>query len=385
MNLKEDFYNFNPWWTEEYSPSIIVRPKYLDVLEKAVSQKSVTFITGLRRVGKTSLMKMLIEKLAKRVDSKQILYLSLDSISLEKYETLELIREYRKLHSLRRNRKLFLFFDEAAYREKIHLELKNLYDSENVKVFASSSSSSLLNDKRALLTGRANVIEVLPLDFNEFLLFNKISVKPSESYLLEKYFEDYMLIGGIPEYVLTKDVSYFDNLIDSVIYKDIAFYHGVRDVKSLKDFFRLLMERAGKQLSLNKISKILGVSVETLKRYFEYFQNTYLIYTIERCGKLNERLRAPKKIYAADLGIRNYITGFRDKGALFENLVYLKIKNNNPCYVYKNATEIDFFFNDNLIEVKYGREMEMKQKKLFDNFPAKKKSVIDDIYSYLAL
>jgi predicted AAA+ superfamily ATPase len=265
------------------------------------------------------------------------------------------------------------------------LELKNLYDSENVKVFASSSSSSLLNDKRALLTGRANVIEVLPLDFNEFLLFNKISVKPSESYLLEKYFEDYMLIGGIPEYVLTKDVSYFDNLIDSVIYKDIAFYHGVRDVKSLKNFFRLLMERAGKQLSLNKISKILGVSVETLKRYFEYFQNTYLIYTIERCGKLNERLRAPKKIYAADLGIRNYITGFRDKGALFENLVYLKIKNNNPCYVYKNATEIDFFFNDNLIEVKYGREMEMKQKKLFDNFPAKKKSVIDDIYSYLAL
>ncbi len=383
MEFKEDIYNFNPWWIDEYNFQFIDRPKYLKILKKEVTEKTITFITGLRRVGKTSLMKMLISNLLKKIDPKHILYLSLDSISLEKYSTLELVREFRKLQGLKRSEKIYLFFDEAAYREKIHLELKNLFDSENVKIFASSSSSSLMKDKQAFLTGRSKIIEILPLDFTEYLLFNKIKIKPSENYLLERYFEEYMKTGGIPEFVLTKDVAYIDNLIDSIIYKDIAYYQGVRDIKSLKDFFRLLMERAGKQGSLNKMSGVLGISVETAKRYLEYFRNSYLIYTIERCGKLNERLRAPKKIYAADLGIRNYITGFRDKGAQFENLVFLKIKNENPCYVYNNGTEIDFLIREKLIEVKYGREIEGKQKDFFERYPAKEKIIIKDIYEFL--
>ena len=383
MEFKEELNNFNPWWFGEYKFQYINRPKYLNVLEKEVRKKTITFITGLRRVGKTSLMKMLISNLLKKVEAKHILYLSLDSIMLEKYSTLELVREFRKLQGLKRSEKIYLFFDEAVYREKIHLELKNLFDSENVKIFASSSSSSLLKDKKALLTGRANIVEILPLDFSEFLLFNKIQIKPNEYYLTEKHFEEYMKTGGIPEYVLTTDISYIDNLIDSIIYKDIAYYQGVRDIKSLKDFFRLLMERAGKQISLNKISGVLGISVETAKRYLEYFRSTYLIYTIERCGKLNERLRAPKKIYAADLGIKNYITGFRDKGAQFENLVFLKLKNQNPCYVYKNGNEIDFLVNEKLIEVKYGRELEGKQKTFFEKYPAEEKIIIKDIYDYL--
>jgi len=383
MQLKEDIYNFNPWWSEKYKFNYIERPKYLNLLEKALKTKSIVFLTGLRRVGKTSLMKMLISKLLKTVDAKHILYLSLDSISIEKHSTLDLVREFRKLHGLRRSEKIYLFFDEAVYREGVHLELKNLFDSENVKIFASSSSSSLLKDKHALLTGRAQVIEILPLNFNEYLLFKKIKIKPSENYLLEKYFEEYMKTGGMPEYVLTEDVSYLDSLIDSIIYKDIAYYQGVQDIKSLKDFFRLLMERAGKQASLNKMAGVIGISVETAKRYFEYFQNTYLVYAIERCGKLNERLRAPKKVYTADLGIKNFITGFRDKGAIFENLFFLKIKNQNPCYVYKNGNEIDFLIKDKLIEVKYGREIEGKQKALFEQHSAKEKIIIKDIYNFI--
>ncbi len=383
MQLAEDFYNFNPWWTKKDAVQLIERKKYIKLLEKELKTKSIIFLTGLRRIGKTSLMKMLIGKLLEKTDPKKILYLSLDSISIEKYSTIELVREFRKLHGLKRDEKLFLFFDEVAYRENIHLELKNLYDSENVKIFASASSASILKDKKALLTGRAKIIEILPLDFDEFLLFNDIKINPSENYLLEKYFEEYMKTGGIPEYVLTKDVSYIDSLIDAIIYKDIAYYQGVRDVKLLKDFFRLLMERAGKQASVNKIAKVLGVSSETAKRYFDFFLNAYLIYSVERCGKLNERLRAPKKIYSADVGVKNFVTGFRDKGATFENLFYLKIKEENPCYLYYDGYEIDFLAQEKLIEVKYGRELEGKQKKFFDAHPAKKKIVIKDVYDYL--
>jgi predicted AAA+ superfamily ATPase len=101
----------------------------------------------------------------------------------------------------------------------------------------------------------------------------------------------------------------------------------------------------------------MGISSETAKRYFEYFQNTYLIYAIERCGKLNERIRAPKKVYAADLGIKNMITGFRDKGAIFENLVYFLIKEHSPCYIYKNGIELEFHYGNTLLEVKYKRDI----------------------------
>ncbi|WP_457643329.1 DUF4143 domain-containing protein, partial [Persephonella sp.] len=107
---------------------------------------------------------------------------------------------------------------------------------------------------------------------------------------------------------------------------------------------------------------------------------------IERCGKLNERLKSPKKIYAGDVGIRNIITGFRDLGAVFENLVFLKIKNKNPCYVLQDGIEIDFLTEDKtLIEVKYGRELNKKQLKLFKEFPANKKILIDSFEKYQSL
>lgn len=382
--IREDLYNYNPWWEGEYAPQYHPRERYLRVLRNSLNRREVEILTGLRRVGKTSIMKLFISELCRSVEPGKIFYASLDSISLEKFQIAELVREFRKIHQHRREEKIYLFFDEAAYRENLHLELKNLYDSENVKVFVSGSSSSVLRDKGALLTGRTRVTEINPLSFSEYLEFRNITIKNSELYLTEKYFEEYMQDGGMPEYILTKDVEYLNALIDSIIYKDIAFYRGVRDTSSLKEFFRLLMERAGKQLSINKISKVTGISPETAARYFEYFQSTYLIYAIERCGKLNERVRAPKKIYAADTGIRNFITGFRDKGAVFENLFYLLIREKSPCYIYKNTIELDFFCQNTLYEIKYGRELPKNQEELFNSFPAANKYLISGIQDYMS-
>lgn len=381
--LKEDLFNFNPWWETDFTPNLKNREKLLKRLRSSLGKKEIVVLTGLRRVGKTSIMKLFIKELCGTINPKMIFYVSLDSISLEAIAVHELIREFRKINQLKRDEKIYLFFDEAAYRENINVELKNLYDSENAKVFISSSSSSILREKHSLLTGRSRVIEVNPLDFFEYLEFKELSAKKSEQYLTEKYFEDYMRFGGMPEYILTGDFEYLDNLIDAIIYKDIAFYRGVKDTSSLKEFFRLMMERAGKQVSLTKISKIIGISSETAKRFFEYFQSTYLIYSLDRCGKLNERLRAPKKVYAADLGIRNFITGFRDKGAVFENLVYFLIKDKSPCYIYKNTIELDFFFDNTLLEVKYGRDMETKQQKLLDEVKAERKIILGSITDYL--
>jgi predicted AAA+ superfamily ATPase len=384
-SLKNELSRFNPWWDGDFPGKFVQRPIYMDFFKKNLSNKDIIILTGLRRVGKTSLLKMFIKSLLDEVKKERIFYASLDSITLEKYSIAELLNEYRKLHKISLREKIYLFFDEITYRKNISLELKNLYDAENVKLFVSSSSATLLQEKNAYLTGRSRVLEIFPLDFNEYLIFKKIRIKKSESYLTESYFEDFMQSGGMPEYVLTNDVSYLDNLIDSILYKDIAVFYGVRDLTLLKDFFRLLMERAGKQLSIGKVSKVLNISADTVRRYLDYFQRTYLIFAIERCGKLNERLKAPKKIFAIDTGLKSYVSGFRDKGSLFENLVFLKIKKYRPCYVYQNGIEIDFYFNEKLLEAKYFGELNTKQKKLFDSFPAKEKKIIDSISGYLKL
>ncbi len=387
-NMDEIFYRFNPWWEEDVNFNLIDRPKYTKLLLNRIDKKDIEIITGLRRIGKTSLMKLLIQKLIKdrNVKPEYILFISLDFYGLENINILEIIENYLKLHKISFSQKIYLFFDEIAYKKDFTIQLKNIYDLYNAKVFVSSSSASVLKDKKSYLTGRERITEILPLDFEEFLKFKNLKIKKSDKHLLEPYFEKYMEIGGMPEFVLTEDIEYIKQLIDDILYKDIIAVYNIKEKSVIREFFYLIMERAGKQISLNKISKILDVSVDTVRRFLNYFIETYLIYTIERCGKLNERLKSPKKVYVEDVGIKNAVTGFRDKGAIFENLIFLKIKNKNPCYVLENGIELDFLTDDKiLIEAKYNSELSDKQKEFFENFKANKKIIIDNFEKYIKL
>ena len=386
--MEEIFYRFNPWWEEEFKINFIDRPKYTIPLLSSIDKPSIEIITGLRRIGKTSIMKILINKLIneKNVQPNRIFFISLDFYKLEDLSVLDIVEEYLKLQKIPFSERIYLFLDEITYKKDLSVQLKNIYDLYNAKIFVSSSSASVLKDKKAYLTGREKITEVLPLDFDEFLNFKEIKIKKADKHLLKAYFEDYMKIGGIPEYVLTEDIEYIKQLVDDIIYKDIIAMHNIKEKTAVREFFFLLMERAGKQLSLNKISKVLGISVDTAKRFFEYFLDTYIIYAIERCGKLNKRLKSPKKIYAGDVGIRNMITGFRDLGAVFENLVFLKIKNRKSCYVLHDGIELDFLTEDKiLIEAKYERDLNEKQLKLFNEYPAKEKILVDSFEKYQSL
>ena len=386
--MEEILYKSNPWWEDKYTFNGISRNKYLQKLEDFLNNKDIIFLTGLRRIGKTSILKNFISLLIneKSIEPKHIFYITLDLIALSDMTITEIIKEYKKLHKLPSSQKIYVFLDEVTSKEHYQQELKNIYDTEDIKIYASSSSASLLKDKNAYLTGRQRVIEVMPLDFEEYLIFKNVIIKKSDAYLKESYFEEYMSDGGMPEYVLTGDISYIQNLIDNIIYKDIIAYHNIKNESVIRNFYKLLMERSGKQLSLNKMANILSIGVDSAKRYLSYFEDTYLIYTIKKYGKLNERIKNPKKIYAGDIGLKNVVTGFRDKGAIFENLVFLKIKHLNPSYLYIDGIELDFMTeNKILIEVKYNSILNHKQQKLYDNTDANKKIVIDSIDSFLKL
>lgn len=376
------FYRYNPWWENDFEifESLLERKDHFEALKKNLDNKQLVFLTGLRRIGKTSLMKSCIRYLIeeKKKNPLHIFYVSLDDYLLTGKSILEIVTEYRAMHRISNKEKVYLFLDEIAFVADYNQQLKNLYDFANCKIFASSSSASLLKEQNTLLTGRKTTLEVLPLCFEEYLQFKKITIKKSDEHLRQTYFKDYLLTGGIPEYVLTGDDAYIRELMDDIIYKDIAAIHGIRQISQLKEYFLLLMERSGKTMSINKVAKVLGISTETSKRYFDLFCDTFIIYPVTRHGKLNEQLVSPKKIYACDTGIKSYYHGTRDWGSLFENYVFLRLKYLNLSYLYENTIELDFVSENKwLIECKFHDEaLHAKQQKLFDNFKAQKKFVV---------
>jgi len=380
--LETELYRYNPWWEGDFEKlnSLNERTDFKTRLLPNLTNKQIVFLTGLRRIGKTSLMKLSIKHLLfeENIPAKTILYVSLDDYLLSGKTILEIVEFFRIMNSISVKEKIYLFLDEITFSVDYEQQLKNLYDSENVKIFASSSSASLLKSQSGLLTGRSITFEVLPLNYPEYLDFKNIRVAKSDEHLHEKYFQDYLSKGGIPEYVLTNDDAYMRELMDNIIYKDIAAVHGIRQISVLKDYFLLLMERSGKTLSINKIAKVLGISTESSKRYFDLFCDTFIIYPVSRFGKLNEQLVSPKKIYCCDTGIRNFYTGERDLGAVFENYVFLRLKQQNLKYIYENTIELDFFSeNKILIECKFhNEELSKKQQELFDKIDAKQKYIV---------
>lgn len=386
--MEQLFYRYNPWWDDKnYDSNLIRREKILVSLKNYIKTKDIVILTGLRRIGKTSVMKLLIQDLIQSgVNPQRIFYISFDDYLLGKETILSVLDEYRKIHKIKFDEKLYCFFDEIAYQKDYEQQLKNIYDNQNVKVFASTSQSSLFRTQKAFITGRTKTFEILPLDFDEYLIFKNTKLSKKDNHLIDKLFEEYLQIGGIPEYVLREDLEYLKELVDDIIMKDIASRYKIRETQVLKDFFLLLMERVGKIFSINKLANALNISPDTVRRYLEYFNETFLIYLVPRYGKTNERILSAKKIYAADIGIKSLFTGFRDIGSIFENYVYLKIKDRNPSYVYKDETEIDFLTEDKiLIEVKYNSEMNDKQKKLFNSFPAKKRFLIKNYNNLIQL
>ncbi|HNX92047.1 MAG TPA: ATP-binding protein [Syntrophomonas sp.] len=327
-------------------------------------------------------MKLIIhELLRQKVAADHIFYISLDDYLLQKNSLAEIVNEFRKIHKLKVEEKIYLFFDEVASKSDFHVQLKNVHDLQNAKIFAASSSASMLRDQKASLTGRSVTLDVKPLDLFEFLQFRNIEVKQRDSQLYKSYFLEYIKTGGLPENVLNPSREYLMTLVDDIIQKDITAFHGLKNHQILRDYFTLLMERSGKQFSINKISKILDISPDTSKRYLSYFESAYLIHLLPRWGKTNQKLLSAKKIYASDLGLKYLFIGNRDIGSYFENYIYLELKNiKSLYYLYENNMEIDFYSDDRiLIECKFYAEMSKGQQELFQSWPAQKRLLIDSV------
>ena len=352
--MEEILYRSNPWWTGEFEAPGVERKEYLPLLHNLRDSKDIVLMTGLRRVGKTTLMYQLIGRLLETVESRRIFYVSLDNIALKDHSILEIVDEYRKIHSLGHADFVYLFLDEVHTKEDYEIQLKNIYDMGNAKIYASGSASLDIIMKSPYLTGRQRLIRVSPLNFREFLIFKGKNISPADSHLYPSLAEEYAVTGGMPEYVKTGDMNYLQSLLDTIIYRDVAGAHGIRNPEKLTDTLSFIAQSVGSPMSVRKISRVLGISKDDVSRIISLFTEANLLHPIEREGKISERKASPRKIFLADTGFFCVLTEKVNLGAIVENLVYLKLRKNGELRYHRSSDfEVDFVRKGNAWESKY--------------------------------
>lgn len=357
-------HRFNPWWDGDFDFPGIPREKFVSRLLELKDTRDVILITGLRRVGKTTLIHQIIHTLLDEVEPKKIFYVSLDHISLEKHNILDIVEEFRRLSKLEHDDFAYLFLDEVHFKDSFEIQLKNLYDMGNVKIFASGSASLDIIMKSPHLTGRQRLFRVSPLDFNEYMAFMGKTVSPANQHLYPGLAKEYMETGGMPEYVKTGDVNVLQALVDSILYRDIAARHDIRSSSNLRDILSLATQSVGSPISMRKISRVLGIPVETVSRILELFVESGLIHLVQKEGKASERKASPRKIYIADNGLFNVLTEHVNAGSRAENLVYLTLKDRGTIRYHRSSgQEVDFVHGKNAWEVKYKDIIDTKDMK----------------------
>ena len=355
------YYTFNSWWEGKDFESGIDRPDYLDHLPDTLKRKQVEVIIGSRRIGKTTLIKQYIKKLLQGgVSGNDIFYLALDHPSSASLPISGHLKNMRRMFMHGREKRLFLFLDEVQESPNWELELKGVYDMENLKIFCTGSTSALIKAQGGRLTGRQIITTLYPLSFGEFLLFQGQRPSLSEDYKYEKLVEDYLALGGYPEQVLNPSVEYMSNLLDDILARDLIRLYPIKKAFALKDLMRLLASSVGSRTSFNKLAKVLGLSLDTVKEYINYLESAFLVMPVEKwTTSYSEKVYAQKKVYLWDTGMKTLLTGPSDEGSKAENAVFMELQRKRiSCgYFAESEKEVDFITGTTgkpcPVEVKY--------------------------------
>ena len=339
-------------------------------LKKHLRLKQITVITGMRRTGKTTLIK----KLFSEINSKNKLYLDLerpdnrDLFAQKNYDNI--IRDLAS-RGLKTEQKIYLAIDEIQMFPPITSVLKYLYDAFNVKFLVTGSSSYYLKNLfTESLAGRKKIFELFPLDFGEYLDFQGVARRKNENWKkkdfnpieyerLRGYYENYIEFGGFPEIALIKNNQEKKDLLADIFSSYINI-----DIKSLADFrseenvyklIKLLSSRVGTRLDYSKISRISGLSRPTVINYIDFFEKTYLIKRVPVMAKSPDReIVKARKIYFLDNGLAGFLSDL-NSGSKFENAVFNQLCHHGRLQYYslKNGREIDFILNGRMgFEVK---------------------------------
>ncbi len=343
---------------------MIIRQAYLNLLIQAKDTEFIKVITGVRRSGKSTLLKMFKEYLLENgVDEKNIIHMNFESAMYDE------IKDYKELYKKVKNNiskeKCYILLDEVQNVEKWEKAVNSINIDFNVDIYITGSNAYLLSSELAtLLSGRYIEIKMFPLSFKEFLEFNNYDRNNIE----DKFYE-YLKYGGLPAISQIKDkndlvLTYLNDIYNTIVKKDIIERNGIKDIALLENIVKYVASNIGSSISANKISDYLNsnrivekTNHQTIDNYLKMLENAFIVYKADRSDIRSKAiLKTLGKYYLTDMGIRNIILGYRniDEGHLLENVVYLELlRRGYKVNIGKTQNyEVDFVA-ENIETVKY--------------------------------
>ncbi len=329
-----------------------VRRDILDKIEDYLKMPHAIVISGLRRSGKSTLLKEIKNNFYK---NEIVYYFNFEDEHLVNFNVEDFNLLYETFVELFGKHKIF-FFDEIQNIKGWELFVRKMYDRGFKFILTGSNSSMLSRELGSRLTGRYISIELQPFSFKEFLSFKNIKVPKhiltEDRALIKNAFNNYLKNGGIPEYLIYNNNELLKTLYENILYRDILVRYGLNNEKSLKELALYLFSNYGTEISYNKLKAMLNVgSLNTVKNYVHYLENSYLIFTIPKYEySIKKQIYSPKKIYVIDNSLIDLISfGFSQNiGKILENLVFIELKRrNNEVYYHKDKHECDFIITEN--------------------------------------
>ncbi len=339
----------------------LFRSIFIENLKKFKDEQIIKILCGVRRCGKSTILKTYKDELISLGVKKQNIIEQLYS-SMEFNEDFDYKNMHKELLSLienaDKNQKVYLLLDEVQEVENWEKCVNSLFETQNVDIYVTGSNSKLLSSEiSTYLTGRFVQIPIFTLSFSEFIDFKKHYFLTNTEISLEKYFEQYLKSGGFPFIAKTnhnqeENYQIIDGIYSTVVTRDISKRHNISNLEMFNRVVRFILENLGKNFSAKTIfdffkSQQRSISIETIYNYLAWLEEAFIIY---RCNRFDIQgknvLKTQEKYYLSDIGFKYSQFGFSPKSiaSVLENIVYLELRRRGfTVYIGKFADkEIDF-------------------------------------------
>lgn len=336
----------------------IVERSIFPLLKQALTDQRIVVITGMRRVGKTTTLRWLLDQ----VPSSNKVYLDLERLdqrAVFEESNYDVVIQYLRNLGLNPDQPMLVALDEIQYAPNLPSVVKYLYDHYGIKFLLTGSSSFYLkNYFSESMAGRKIIFEMFPLGFGEFLEFRGVPYRrrasfedmlfdPHEFNRLQSFYDEYITYGGLPSVVLESRPEVkrqiLNDIFSSYINIDVKAMADFRKLGELQQLLETLSIRIGNKLDHTKLSQIIGVSRPTINEFLEFLEKTYVIYRLPIHAGPDKKTALGKKLYFRDNGIAS-LFAHPGEGAIFENAIFNQLWSyGSLSYLARgNKYEVDF-------------------------------------------
>lgn len=317
----------------------ILSGKYLERTKTIHQSGLVTVISGIRRCGKSTLLKLLLRGEVKMA------YINFEDPRLSSF----ILDDFLKLETVfKENGSTIFCFDEIQNIPEWERYVRSAHE-RGLNIIVTGSNSSLLSRELGTrLTGRYLQIELFPFSYEEFLRYKKLEAEPES-------LKVYLKQGGFPEYLNNNLKEYLQTLMRDIVLRDIVVRRKIRNEKVILELALYILSNTGKLFSFSNVSNLLNIkSIRTTIDYCDYLQDAYLIQLVPKYSfSIKKQISNQKKAYCIDNGLidANTLSFSSDSGRMLENIVFQKLRQHyKEIYYHKEKYECDFL-------VKEGKEI----------------------------